>query len=223
MQDKVQKYAHSGDRTSQWFWYARAYFDAAKLVAAAYKGGDATKHLIIPIVFNLRHALELLLKFLAYGTGTIETIRTHDIHRIFTEMSSAFGALDAESLRFAADGLGVEQSLIAKYLKIMNEKVERATEKYYSYGFLTDDRKPIDDPANVLFRYPSSTAEKGHFDPEELIQRIPAAELLDDIELLSNFAWSIYLMFGKNQDGLHVLKGLELRKLRNPKSGRADV
>src|SRR5258708_1189537 len=153
VRDKVQKYAHSADRTAQWFWYARAYFDGAKLLAQAYKGDDATKHLIIPIVFNLRHALELLLKFLAYGTGTIATIRTHDIHRIFTEMASELGKLSAESLRFAAGGLGVEQDLIAKYLKIMNEKVERATEKYYSYGFLTDDQRPIDDPANQLFRY----------------------------------------------------------------------
>jgi hypothetical protein len=30
MRDKVQKYVHSPNRTAEWFWYARAYFDAAE-------------------------------------------------------------------------------------------------------------------------------------------------------------------------------------------------
>lgn len=215
MPDKVQKYVHSADRTGEWFWYARAYFDAAKHLALAYEsGGDANRHLIIPLIFNLRHALELLLKFLAYGIGTAENINHHDIHRIFSGMSGALDTVSEASLEFAAEGLGVEKELISKALRIMTEKVEEATSKYYSYGFLTDDHEPIDDSANVLFRYPSSTKEKARFDPEELKRKVPAAEILKDIDLLSNFAWTIYVTFGKNENGLHVLKGLEETEAR---------
>ncbi len=221
MPDKIQKYVHSGDRTTSWFWHARAYFDAAKQLAIVYgEGGDASKHLIAPLIFNLRHAIELLLKFLAYGTGTTDSINHHDIHRIFLGVSEALAAIDKESLAFAADGLGIEEAFLAKYLAIMSEKVEGTTKKYYSYGFLTDDQTPIDDPNNVLFRYPSNTITKGFFDPEELKRRVPVTEILQDIELLSRFAWSIYIAFGKNQDGLHALKGLELKETRE-KAGSA--
>jgi hypothetical protein len=208
--DKVQAYIHAGSRTGEWFWYTHSYLDAAKILALANgESSDGQKHLIIPLIFNLRHALELLLKFLAYGTGTLDKINHHDIPTIFAGVAESLEGIDEQSLSFAAEGLGVEPELIAKYLRIMSEKVQQATNKYYSYGFLTDDQVPIDDPKNILFRYPSTTLEKGAFDPYELKKRVLAADILKDIELLSNFAWSVYLMFGKNQDGLHVLDGLE--------------
>src|SRR6266496_1652891 len=96
--DKVQRYVHAGSRTSEWFWYARSYLDAAKILALAYgERSEREKHLIIPLVFNLRHALELLLKFLAYGTGALDSINHHDIRDIFAGVAGSLEGIDEQS------------------------------------------------------------------------------------------------------------------------------
>jgi hypothetical protein len=204
--DRVTKYVHARSRTVEWFWCARSYFEAAKSLALAYESDEpAHETLFSPLLYNLRHALELMLKFLAYSMGeTPKDISHHDIHKVFLRVQSALGSLDDESLSFAASGLGLQKDLIVKALRITTEKVEALTNKYHSYTFLSS---PIDDRNNELFRYPASTTA-GAFSLAGCHTELHTAEISADIKVLYDFLWFVLLAFAKNNQGLHVLAGV---------------
>lgn len=200
--DRTVKYVHSPDRTFEWFWYSFLYFQAAKTLAEAYRtrtfGADT---LFPPLIYNLRHALELMLKFLTYNLGEIPAnLSHHNVQTIFGGVKTAIASLDDESLTFAASGLGVKKELIAQALQAATLRVETLTGKYFSYTFLAT---PIEDKKNELFRYPVTT-ESGPFDISGCHTRLSADEILADTKELSDFLLFVVGAFAKNEKGLHI-------------------
>jgi hypothetical protein len=155
----------------------------------------------------LRHGLELYLKFLALGLGETDVRGfSHDIHALFSKVRAGLAAVDDESIAYAADELGVERELIRKYLEALSWNVERITEKYYSYGFLSDGAAPIEDKKNELFRYPANIDPGVAFDTSTAYEKLIPADVSEDVESLRQFVWSFLLMFAKNEAGTHVWK-----------------
>lgn len=201
--DQVTRYVHAQSRTLEWYWYARSYCEAAESLATAYGSNEqAQETLFPPLVYNLRHALELMLKFVAYGIGeTPVDISHHDIHRLFLRVQTALSSLDEESLAFAASGLGLEKEVIVRALQIRTEEIEVLTYKYYSYTFLSS---PAEDRKNELFRYPASTTV-GPYTLEGCHTGLNPVEVSADIKVLYDFLSFILLTFAKNDQGLHLL------------------
>jgi len=137
-------------------------------------------------------------------------IPTHDISKIFAKVRQSLETLDEESLIFAAEGLEQDRNFISEFLQAMAWKMEGITSKYYGYEFLSDDSRPIEDPKHVLFRYPSSTENAGAFDPAEYSRKLPPVELLEDIDALTEFLFSVVGLFGKKEDGTHWLKDVDI-------------
>jgi hypothetical protein len=201
--ESVEKYAHDPSRTSEWCWYSYSYFEAATVIAeAASASEERFRTLLPPLLFNLRHALELMLKFLAYGTGAQpREISHHDITRLFSLAGKSMRELDDESLDFAASGLGIDRDFLVRGIEAMVWKTEVLTNKYRSYEFLGS---PIEDAKNELFRYPSSTSS-GSFDLNRLPNDLTSTEVLMDVKDLSGFALFVLVAFGRGEKGLHVL------------------
>jgi hypothetical protein len=200
---KVQRYVHDQRRVTDWFFLARSYLEAARCLAHEYGASEQSQaDLASPLIFNLRHGLELYLKFLVLGTGETSAFDfNHNIHAPFSKVRRSLAELDDQSVAYAADGLGIERGMIRKYLEVLSWNVEKITEKYYSYGFLAI---PIEDEKNELFRYPSTIDAGVAFDSSKVHERLSPAEVVEDVESLRNFLWSFFLMFAKNEAGTHV-------------------
>ena len=202
-QNIVKKYLHSPIRVFEWFEYSHSYLQAAKAVAAVYADNERMQSVLFPpLVFNIRHALELMLKFLSYATGgEPQNLSHHDVHKLFLSVEKAFGTLDDESLSFAASGLGVEKDLLSNALGVSITQVESLVEKYSSYTFFP---APVDDLNNVLLRYPTNTTS-GPFILNGLHTTLSAAEVPADIEKLLGFLLFVVGTSAKIENGVHWL------------------
>ena len=207
-QIKVHRYVHDQRRTTEWFWFARSYLEAARCLAREYRMSEQSRSaLASPLIFNLRHGLELYLKFLALGLGESDVRGfNHDIHALFSRVRSSLATLDEESIGYAAEGLEIDRAEIRKYLEALSWKVEQVTKKYYSYGFLSRGVAAIEDKKNELFRYPANTSAGRAFDTSNVHEKLVAAEVADDVESIIRLLWSFFLMFAKNEGGTHVWK-----------------
>ena len=204
---RIGKYVHSPQRTHEWFTYSFAYFSAADILAKS-ENGERLTSLLAPIIFTLRHGLELMLKFLAFATETHpDSLRHHDIADLFSVVRTNFTDIDDESITFAATALNVEKELVKQYMIVMTDRVEAITRRYYGYEFLFDGRS-VADSKNELFRYPSSSnlGESLDLQSSTLSGQLP--ELAKDIDDLTKFLLAVASLFAKLPDGRHWLVGL---------------
>jgi hypothetical protein len=160
-----------------------------------------------PLIYTLRHGLELLLKLLNLAASSVPgKISHHDISGLFAEARKTLESLDDASLLFAAEGLGIQKPLRFKYIPIMTGDLERIMLKYYAYEFLPEGKRPIADPKTELFRYPSSTQQGRQFTLSECSGALSPADVLTDVETVLDLLLSVYALVGRKEDGSHVLE-----------------
>jgi len=71
--DKIAKYLHTPERCHEWFEYSHSYMFTTTHLAEKLKqlenddasNGSEISIFLLPLLFNLRHAVELFLKFLS--------------------------------------------------------------------------------------------------------------------------------------------------------------
>ena len=197
---KVQRYVHHPNRAADWFWLARSYLEAAACLAKQYGDSErARSDLAPPLVFTLRHGLELFLKLLVLAAGETDTRGfNHNIHALFSKVRLILADVDESSVDYAADALGVGRVEIRKYLEALSWHVEKIAEKYHSYRFLDS---PIEDEKNELFRYPSTLDGGIRFDVWNVHEKVSPTEVAADIKSLLDFLWSFFFLFGRDESG----------------------
>jgi hypothetical protein len=98
---KIVKYCHKPERCIEWFLYSFFYLSASAHLAKELKRlqGDQTSldaradRLLVPMIYNLRHGLELLQKALAFA-ASMEPPRVNDISKLFERVKEIFKDLD---------------------------------------------------------------------------------------------------------------------------------
>lgn len=205
---KTTKYSHSSKMDWEWFSYSMYYLEASKHLAIQLKSHiiknspnkKDIKSMLVPIVYNLRHGIELLLKYLSFGISpTLH--KTHDISELFKPINKALIAIDQAELHRIAASFDMQEKDVKDFFEEINHNIEQIVHKYHSYLFLTDGKTKIEDKKNELFRYPTIFTNSYKLDLNELSNKISADEILEDIEELLSFLLSITYLFGKTSNG----------------------
>jgi hypothetical protein len=158
-------------------------------------------NLAVPALYCLRHALELLLKFLSLGFRE-SLAYTHDVPKLFESVKTQLLSVDANVLEAAAASLGVDSNLIITYMQSTTDKLERIVTKYHRFTGVRDD---VEDEKNEAFRYPSSLSDGTPLQATMETDCISIDSVRGDIEHLRNYLFGIALMFGKTPDGRYAL------------------
>jgi hypothetical protein len=158
----------------EWFEYADSFIEITKVLITDLKTKSAENQpnspLILPILFNLRHAIELSLKCLAKYQNQ-EVDKSHDPTALFkTSFGSKFQ--DPVKIKKMADSdigrkIKITSSEIKMIIKKFEKDLQEIAEKYYYHFPLIDCLGSgdfyIEDPKNELFRYPESEYVKFRF------------------------------------------------------------
>ncbi|RPI79719.1 MAG: hypothetical protein EHM45_01735 [Desulfobacteraceae bacterium] len=200
--NNVVKYLHEQNRIYEWYGYSFSYFEAAECLVKACSSNVRTYNILFsPLIYNLHHGIELMLKFFSYALGEKRRVLLHhDISTIFIKVRSELLSLDDETLLFASKGLEIDKSIVRQYIQIIIEKIGKITIKYWSYQFLS---VAIQDSKNELFRYPSNTTG-GPFSAVDC-PKPPLREISEDIGDLISFLLFFVAAFGQKMNGSHVL------------------
>ena len=199
-----------------WFEYAIGYLMAADSIAKQIKNklnkdGEIIKiieYMYIPLIFNLRHSLELILKSLIISTN-ISPKLTHNISKLFEIVQERTKDFDLKQINEISKIFDVEPKVIEEYLKISIRKIRDITSKYYCYEFLSKSKKNIKDEMNMLFRYPVIIENGIHIGINDLKTHIKIDEIIEEIEFLRDQIFIFVLFFGRTKCGKHILDALE--------------
>ena len=209
---KITKYVHSPDRSIEWYEYMMAYVKASTCLAEELKRledevSSRASEFLIPLLFNVRHCIELLLKLFSYGTPE-HPRNTHDISSIFKNYKANFEKLDKPQIPMIAKYFHVSETVIENYLKGSTIRLEEITTKYYGFAFLVDGDFLIEDAKNEMFRYPVNFDTDFKLDIENLHSKICSDEILDDLKFLFNSALLFLYTFGVSTEGEPFTKTL---------------
>ena len=123
---KVLKFGFDRSRIGEWIWLAVSYFEAARHLAKE-KADDSRQHrLASPIIYCIRHGIELLLKAVILASDEKVEL-THDNHFLFEKVRRALKEADGDSVAHAARALKVSEAEIRQYLDALSWKVEEIT------------------------------------------------------------------------------------------------
>ena len=198
---KVLKFSFDRYRAEEWLWLAISYFEAAEhLAREAEKIGH--RGWIAPIIFNLRHGIELFLKSVMISSGTKIVDLTHDNHVLLNKVRSMLTEMDDASISIASRGLRCSPEEIRKYLHALARRIEGLTDKYTKYTFLPIS---VSDPKNELFRYPSNMEDGSHIDISGEADMIACNEMAKDAADLSSLGLCLLVMFSPDDAGQHLL------------------
>jgi hypothetical protein len=113
-----------------------------------FTSSNSDYEMLMPVVFNLKHGIELFLKSLALTANPNEIIITHDLLLL---LGSAIGELEKKKNKYNVD-MGAMQSLLDNNVRLIVEKY------YYGlYAFSTYKSNP--DINNEAERYPERQNE----------------------------------------------------------------
>lgn len=199
---KVLKFKFDQNRVSEWLWLAIYYFEAAECLIQ-----DTVEWrrpgLASPIIFNIRHGIELLLKSLMLASGEEIIDLTHDNTRLFEKVRKLLKETDDVSVEHAARGLGVTNEEIRTYLDALTRKIEEISKRYTEYTFLPFN---VEDPKNELFRYPGNLEGGLTIDLSGETDFLVGNDTANDVSGLSKFSMSFLVMFGKSESRQHLLE-----------------
>jgi len=151
-----------------WYDYAYSFADASvELLNVVIKSEKDKKHfkrtLNIPLMFNVRHTIELTLKYFSKITNNeAEIEKTHNIIKQFVKVQNSLetkeGEIDFLSKRHVSEGITKEK--IVQQQKLFAKKLELIVYRYFFYspffeGISSDDFF-IEDTNNELFKYPEA-------------------------------------------------------------------
>ena len=205
---KIYKYVHSQDKTLEWYDYSLSYLMAVAEIANNLSSKDVKKepdfYLLIPIIFNLRHGIELLLKFITLAAQDLPK-KNHDITELFLYVRKILSELDDETIQHASVSTELKEKNIRVAIETLTQATERIVNKYKYYSFLSEDGIAIDDHKNELFRYPSIIENKFKLDLSTLRNKITVDEIKEDVDFLIKFLFIIVFVFGKKENGTPIL------------------
>ena len=172
----------------RWIWYTYGYLSLARVGIEKLEEENKTpgtvtsfenyfsyrkKYLLIPIIYNIKHAIEIILKALKIQVDK-KYIKSHDIVDLNEALKRSIKKL----------GLTVKQTEFNKFASIVR--------KYYKLEFFNKNKKIINtvsvfDSQNDIFRFPENSANF-ILDTENLknISEENTKELLDDIMKLKS-------------------------------------
>jgi len=189
----------------EWAWYAKSYLSLARIGineleaqnyvrkrSFEYSFSYEYKHLLIPIIYNLKHSIEIIVKALNIG-----------INKKFTPLHDSVYLNEVLQKSIKKEGMGIQENKL--------DELGQIIEKYYKLEFW--GRKLIAtasilDSQNDIFRFPDNSANfildlKTFKD----VSRKETQELLDDIKKLNNLL-------------VIIMRGIQ--KAKNPELYRRD-
>lgn len=194
----------------QWGLFAEAYFASAifylKHLESTQNDDCKFKHLIssrakIVILYNAKHGLELFLKFL-HLIFDGSSGKTHDFDWIFKKIDGKVKAINSVQIIEIAKKLSTSKEEVMKFFTVMNEEIKGIVKKYQNFPPAIIATKNIIDKENVFFKYPDLESEFGiNLTNRKVLQDINTSTIVEDLEKLNMFNWSIMILFGKNSKG----------------------
>jgi hypothetical protein len=206
---KVIKYKFSSDDAVNWFEFITSYYQASRCLIVEYKtpAEDWYKKpiLLIPLLYCIRHCIELLLKFLSLANPE-KLFSTHDISSLMEKHKKFYENADKSILNKVAEILKTPQSHIEATYKKNLERLEIISKKYSDVSFLLDDGFIIDDKKNEVFRYPVTFDTGFRFDFENLQLKTSADEIIEDLDFLLGYSFVVMFFFIEGPDGRPLLE-----------------
>jgi hypothetical protein len=143
------------------------------------------QYITIPIFYNIRHSLELIIKTTEVfkDTPTSKIFKTHDNRTLTEALIKTYGTDD----------------------KIAGEFISIAR-KYYNEEFYKNNFSKCslpDDPMNTLFRFPEKKGEISYIDPTifSKINKTLVSEIKIDVERLNIL---LYKFYGKHREPFYA-------------------
>lgn len=201
---QVVGYEHEATRTLEWWEFSLAYIEAADLLLQKREemqelSENPMPNLAVPALYSLRHAIELLLKFLSLAFGTSFSY-THHLHRLFASIERQLLSIDMNQIEAAAASLGIESDELIKFMQGSTADLERIVTKYYCVTGVGDD---VEDKGNEAFRYPSTLNDGAALKVTMGIEDLSIGTVRDDIGKLRMYLFCVLMTFGKRTDGRH--------------------
>lgn len=151
--------------TNAWYDYAYSFADASiELLDVVIKSNKGNKRVLnIPIMFNMRHTIELTLKYFAKITNSnAEVEKTHNIVKQYEVVQKSLktkeGEVDFLTSRYKTQGL--TKKVLMEYQKSFAEKLEVIVNRYYFHSPFLEGMSSkdffIEDINNELFKYPEA-------------------------------------------------------------------
>lgn len=169
----------------EWIWYAKSYLSLARIgieelkrqnyirkISFEFRFSYENKHLLIPIIYNLKHAIEIIVKSLKIQIDK-KIIKSHNIFNLYNALQESIKKI----------GLKIEKPDKLKELA-------QIIEKYYKLEFW--NRKLIIDASvldsqNDIFRFPDNSANFIlNLEDLKKISQKEMGELLDDIKKIDS-------------------------------------
>ncbi len=166
-------------RKYNWVWFSLGYVNSALLSLDAilreedipeekmdvvWMPPSSVEDVPIVIFYNIRHAIELVIKTTGVYKGTAPVL-VHDIKRLLPALETEYPG---------------KSKTIEQFVNL--------TKKYYGTDFYKDNFGAVlpDDPKNILFRYPENKAMINHIDPAIIgrVHKKLAREIKRDVEQL---------------------------------------
>ena len=207
-----------------WYEFSTHYLTIAELVCQELLDGDYDKknkakqlksdysitELYVPIIFNMKHSIELLVKALKFMYHQKENTdggdKTHNSKKIFNDLSVCldYEKIKNELIKFAELGSKSEISkYIAKTHKTIPSEVKELSRIIYKYQHLTflNDKIlsnfEVDDFKNTAFKYPTNdlTINLNYDGFFKKITKTDVIEIRNDIGALDRIGWLLHLAF----------------------------
>lgn len=163
--DKKIKPDRKNQIINSWYDYAYSFADASiELLDIVIKDDRVNKRVLnIPIMFNMRHTIELTLKYFSRITkNNVDIEKNHNIMKQFDDVQKSLknnkGEIDSLTKRYASKGLTEKQ--IQDYQIKFSDKLEVIVNRYYFHSPFLEGMSSkdffIEDTNNELFKYPEA-------------------------------------------------------------------
>lgn len=152
--------------TNEWYYYAYSFIKAAEsILDDTTKRDSDARVLIIPAIYNLRHSVELTLKFLLRVTEVSKDNSKDKTHNIYEQFKRLRDVLQKEEgnmkliiSKYASANI-TEESIIKLRANLV-DSFEAIVNKYYFQVLIQETLKSADiyfeDTNNELFKYPEA-------------------------------------------------------------------
>ncbi len=142
--------------------------------------GYYVENLISPIIYNIKHGIEVFLKGILFRFGAPNE-KTHDLRSLFNEIKRIVLDTPWQPINMESGQTVIDLREIDRIKTEVLAKLEPLIEYFYNNRILTEKlgMKDMPDPKNELFRYPNMRGD-APFDHVEFTKRITE----DDIRSL---------------------------------------
>ncbi|NOS68077.1 MAG: hypothetical protein HOO67_07015 [Candidatus Peribacteraceae bacterium] len=118
--------------------------------------GYYIENLISPIIYNIKHGIEVFLKGILFRFGTPNE-KSHDLRELFASVKKIVLETDWQPIDMESGQKVIDQAEIDRVKTEVLNKLEPLIEYFYNNRILSEKlgMKDLPDPKNELFRYPN--------------------------------------------------------------------